>query len=98
MRVVFDEDHSIFLYSKRARELALLFFRGVGWLGVAEVGVDDLELLWGEAFLGGTIAGGLEFGHEGLVGMDLAGEEFARGGFATVWEIGHSKVLFEDKT
>lgn len=29
--------------------------------------VDGLELAGGEAFLGGVVAGGLEFGHEGFV-------------------------------
>lgn len=46
----------------------------------------------------GAIACGLQSGKEGVVGMDFAGEELARGRFATVREIGHSKVLFEDET
>ena len=61
-----------------------------GWLWVAEVGVDDLELAGGEEFAGAGVAGGLEFGHEGFVAVDLAGKELTRGGFATVGEIGHS--------
>lgn len=64
----------------------LLFY----WLWVAEVGVDDLELAGGEEFAGSGVAGGLEFGHEGFVVVDLAGKELAGGGFATVGEIGHS--------
>ena len=57
---------------------------------MAEVGVDDLELAGGEEFAGAGVAGGLEFGHEGFVAVDLAGEELAGRGFATVGEIGHS--------
>ena len=72
----------------------LLFY----WLGLAEVGVDDLELEWGEELAGAGIAGGLEGGHEGLVRVDFTGEEFARSGFAAVGEIGRSKILFEYKT
>lgn len=46
---------------------------------------------WGEEeFAGAGVAGGLEFGHEGFVAVDLAGKELARSGFATVGEIGHS--------
>lgn len=62
------------------------------------MGVDDLELAGGEEFAGAGVAGGLEFGHEGFVAVDLAGKELTRGGFATVGKIGHSQVLFEDKT
>lgn len=42
---------------------------------MAEVGVDDLERAGGEEFAGAGVAGGLEFGHEGFVAVDFAGEE-----------------------
>ena len=48
-------------------------------LGFAEEGVDDLELFWGEDFAGAGVAGGLEGGEEGFVGMDFVGEAFACG-------------------
>ena len=53
-----------------------------------------MELFWGEDFAGAGVAGGLEGGHKGFVGMDFVGEAFARGFPAVVWEIGRSKVLF----
>ena len=46
-------------------------------------------------FAGAGVAGGLEGGHKGFVGMDFVGEAFARGFPAVVGEIGHGKVLFE---
>ena len=51
------------------------------WVGlwIAEEGVDDLELFWGEDFAGAGVAGGLEGGEEGFVGMDFVGEAFACG-------------------
>lgn len=67
---------------------------GGGALGFAEEGEDDLDLFWGEDFAGAGVAGGLEGGEEGFVGMDFVGEAFARGFPAVVWEIGRSKVLF----
>ena len=63
--------------------------------GFAEEGEDDLELFWGEDFAGAGVAGGLEGGHKGFVGMDFVGEAFACGFLAVVGEIGHSKVLLE---
>ena len=78
--------------------LGLRLLWGCAGLGFAEVGVDDLELEWGEELAGAGIAGGLEGGHEGLVRVDFTGEEFARSGFAAVGEIGRSKILFEYKT
>ena len=69
-----------------------------GALGFAEEGKDDLELFWGEEFAGAGVAGGLEGGHEGFVGMDFVGEAFARGFPAVVGEIGHSEVLLEFET
>lgn len=68
---------------------------GGGLSGFAEEGVDDLELFWGEDFAGAGVAGGLEGGEEGFVGMDFVGEAFARGFLAVVGEIGRGKVLLE---
>ena len=70
---------------------------GGGLSGFTEVGVDDLDLFWGEDFAGAGVAGGLEGGEEGFVGMDFVGEAFACGFPAVVGEIGHSKVLLEHK-
>ncbi len=53
-----------------------------------------MDLFWGEDFEGAGVAGGLEGGEEGFVGMDFVGEAFACTLFAVVWEIGHSQVLF----
>ena len=53
-----------------------------------------MELFGGEEFALGEVAGGLEGGHEGAVGVDFAGEEFSCALLAAVGEIGHSKVLF----
>ena len=63
-------------------------------LWLAEEGVDDLELFWGEDFAGAGVAGGLEGGHEGFVGMDFVGEAFACTLLAVVGEISHSQILF----
>lgn len=52
-----------------------------------------MELFWGEDFAGAGVAGGLEGGHEGFVGMDFVGEAFARTLPAMVGEVGHSEVL-----
>ena len=49
----------------------------------------------GEALLGGAVAGGTECVEETWSEFEFAGEEAARGLLATVWEIGHSKVLLE---
>ena len=46
-------------------------------------------------FAGAGVAGGLEGGHKGFVGMDFVGEAFACGFLAVVGEIGRCKVLFE---
>ena len=46
-------------------------------------------------FAGAGVAGGLEGGEEGFVGMDFVGEAFACGFLAVVGEIGRCKVLFE---
>ena len=62
-------------------------------LWFAEEGVDDLELFWGEDFAGAGVAGGLEGGEEGFVGMDFLGEAFACTLLAVVGEIGHSQIL-----
>ena len=67
---------------------------GVG-LGFAEEGEDDLDLFWGEDFAGAGVAGGLEDGEEGFVGMDFVGEAFACTLLAVVGELGHGKVLLE---
>ena len=53
-----------------------------------------MELFWGEDFAGAGVAGGLEGGEEGFVGMDFVGEAFACGFLAVVGEVGHGKVLF----
>lgn len=45
--------------------------------GFAEEGEGDLDLFWGEDFAGAGVAGGLEGGEEGFVGMDFVGEAFA---------------------
>ena len=63
--------------------------------GFTEEGEDDLELFGGEDFAGAGVAGGLEGGEEGFVGMDFVGEAFACTLLAVVGEIGRSKVLFE---
>ena len=91
----------IFRHTSRARPdgLALSLVGVVGlaflWVGLwlAEEGEDDLDLFWGEDFAGAGVAGGLEGGEEGLVGVDFADEEFSRALLAAVGEIGHSKVL-----
>ena len=62
-------------------------------LRLSEEGVDDLELFWGEDFAGAGVAGGLEGGEEGFVGMDFVGEAFACTLLAVVGEIGHSQIL-----
>ena len=54
---------------------------------------DSADLFWGEDFAGAGVAGGLEGGEEGFVGMDFVGEAFACGFLAVVREIGRSKVL-----
>ena len=38
-----------------------------------------MELFWGEDFAGAGVAGGMEGGEEGFVGVDFVGEEFACG-------------------
>ena len=48
-------------------------------LRFSEEGEDDLDLFWGEDFAGAGVAGGLEGGEEGFVGMDFVGEAFACG-------------------
>ena len=68
---------------------------GGGLSGFAEEGEDDLELFGGENFAGAGVAGGLEGGEKGFVGMDFVGEAFARSFLATAVEIGHCEVLFE---
>ena len=65
-----------------------------GALGFAEEGEDDLELFWGEEFALGGVGGFGEFGHQGAVGVDFAGEEFSCALLAAVGEIGHGKGLF----
>lgn len=59
-----------------------------GGLWFAEEGEDDLDLFWGEDFAGAGVAGGLEGGHKGFVGMDFVGEALACGFLAVVREIG----------
>lgn len=66
-------------------------------LGFAEEGEDDLDLFWGEEFALGGVAGGLEGGHQWLIGVDFAGEEFSCALLAAVGEVGHGKVLLEHK-
>ena len=66
-------------------------------LRFAEEGEDDLDLFWGEDFAGVGVAGGLEGGEEGFVGMDFMGEAFACTLLAVVGEIGRRKVLLEHK-
>ena len=56
-------------------------------LWFAEEGEDDLELF-------GGVGGSGEFGHQGGVGVDFAGEEFSCALLAAVGEVGHCKVLF----
>ena len=65
--------------------------------GFAEEGEGDLDLFWGEDFAGAGVAGGLEGGHKGFVGMDFVGEALACTLLAVVGEIGHGKVLLEHK-
>lgn len=43
-------------------------------LRFSEEGEDDLDLFWGENFAWAGVAGGLEGGEEGFVGMDFVGE------------------------
>jgi hypothetical protein len=64
---------------------------------LSEEGEDDLDLFRGEDFAGAGVAGGLEGGEEGFVGMDFVGEEFSCALLAAVGEVGHSKVLLEHK-
>ena len=54
-----------------------------------------MELAGGEAFLGGTVAGGAEGVEEAWGEIDFTGEEAARGFLATAVEIGHGEVLLE---
>ena len=56
-----------------------------------------MELFLGEDFAGAGVAGGLEGGHEGFVGMDFVSEAFARTLPAMVGAIGHSEVLLVHK-
>ena len=64
-------------------------------LWLAEEGKDDLKLFWGEDFALGGVGGFGEFGHQGGVGVDFAGEEFSCALLAAVGEVGHGKVLLE---
>ena len=73
--------------------LEFFFFDG-GLLWLAEEGEDDLDLFWGEEFALGGVGGFGEFGHQGGVGVDFAGEEFSSALLAAVGEVGHGKVLF----
>ena len=73
--------------------LALGCVRGGICLGFAEEGEDDLDLFWGENFAGAGVAGSLEGGEEGFVGMDFVGEAFACTLLAVVGEIGRRKIL-----
>ena len=73
--------------------LLVVVLGGTVCLWFAEEGVDDLELFWGEDFAGAGVAGGLEGGEEGFVGMDFVGEAFACTLLAVVGEIGHGEVL-----
>jgi len=68
---------------------------GGGLSGFAEEGEDDLELFGGEEFALGRIGGFGEFGHQGGVGVDFAGEELSCALLAAVGEIGYGKVLLE---
>ena len=63
----------------------------------SEEGEDDLDLFWGEDFAWAGVAGGLEGGEEGFVGMDFVGEAFACTLLAVVGEIGRRKVLLVHK-
>ena len=63
-------------------------------LRFAEEGEDDLDLFWGEEFALGGVGGFGEFGHQWLIGVDFAGEEFSCALLAAVGEIGHGKGLF----
>lgn len=54
-----------------------------------------MDLFWGEDFAWAGVAGGLEGGEEGFVGMDFVGEAFACTLLAVVGEIGHSQILLE---
>lgn len=54
-----------------------------------------MELFGGEDFAGAGVAGGLEGGEEGFVGMDFVGEALACTLLAVVGEIGHSQILLE---
>lgn len=56
-----------------------------------------MDLFWGEDFAGAGVAGGLEGGEEGVVGMDFVGEAFACTLLAVVGEIGRRKVLLVHK-
>ena len=75
---------------RRARpEVSPLVVLGGGiCLRLSEEGEDDLDLFWGEDFAGAGVAGGLEGGEEGFVGMDFVGEAFACSFLAVVREIG----------
>ena len=53
-----------------------------------------MDLFWGEDFAGAGVGGFGEFGHQGTVGVDFAGEEFSCALLAAVGEIGHGKGLF----
>lgn len=64
-------------------------------LRFAEEGEEDLELVGGEAFLGGAVAGGAEGVEEAGGEVDFTGEEAARGFLATAVEIGHGQILLE---
>ena len=54
-----------------------------------------MDLFWGEDFALGGVGGFGEFGHQGGVGVDFAGEEFSCALLAAVGEVGHGKVLLE---
>ena len=52
-----------------------------------------MDLFWGEDFAEAGVAGGLEGGEEGFVGMDFVGEAFTCTLIALVGEIGRRKIL-----
>lgn len=62
-------------------------------LRLSEEGEDDLDLFWGEEFALGGVGGFGEFGHQWLIGVDFAGEEFSCALLAVVGEIGRCNLL-----
>ena len=57
----------------------------------------DLDYSYARIPVGGSSLWFGEIGHQWLIGVDFAGEEFSCALLAAVGEVGHGKVLLEHK-